>query len=72
MNHANLYTRKIVGWKVDDNMRESLVREPLERALLKRGIKVGADLIIHSDRGSQYVSDNVIKLITRPLKSLKV
>jgi transposase InsO family protein len=63
-----LYIRKIVGWKVDDNMRESLVREPLEKALLKRGIKVGADLIIHSDRGSQYVSDNLIKLINKTFK----
>ena len=33
--YTDLYTRKIVGWKVDDNMRESLVREPLEKALLK-------------------------------------
>lgn len=66
--YTDLYTRKIVGWKVDDNMRESLVREPLEKALLKRGIKVGADLIIHSDRGSQYVSDNVIKLINKTFK----
>ena len=48
--YTDLYTRKIVGWKVNDNMRESVVREPLEKALLKRGIKVGADLIIHSVR----------------------
>lgn len=49
-------------------MRESLVREPLEKALLKRGIKVGADLIIHSDRGSQYVSHSIIKLINKIFK----
>lgn len=33
--YTDLYTRKIVGWKVDDNMRESLVREPLEKALFE-------------------------------------
>ena len=49
----NLYNLKIVGWQVDDNLRETRVREPLETALIKRKIKVGSRLIIHSDRGSQ-------------------
>jgi putative transposase len=66
--YMDLHTRKIVGWKVDDNMRESLVREPLETALIKRKIKVGSSLIIHSDRGSQYVSDNMNKLINKTFK----
>jgi putative transposase len=66
--YMDLYTRKIVGWKVDDNMRESLVREPLETALIKRKIKVGSALIIHSDRGSQYLSDNMSKLINKTFK----
>ena len=63
--YMDLFTRKIVGWKVDDNMRETLVREPLETALIKRKIKVGSSLIVHSDRGSQYVSDNMSKLINK-------
>ena len=66
--YMDLYTRKIVGWKVDDNMRETLVREPLETALIKRKIKVGSALIVHSDRGSQYVSDNMNKLINKTFK----
>ena len=66
--YMDLYTRKIVGWKVDDNMRETLVREPLETALIKRKIKVGSSLIIHSDRGSQYVSDKMNKLINKTFK----
>ena len=49
-------------------MRKSLVSESFEKALMKRRIKVEADLIIHSDRGSQYVSDNVIKLINKTFK----
>ena len=66
--YMDLYTRKIVGWKVDDNMRETLVREPLEIALIKRKIKVGSALIIHSDRGSQYLSENMNRLITKTFK----
>lgn len=56
----DLYSRQIVGWQLADNMFESLVREPLERALLKRKVKPG--LIIHSDRGGQYLSNNMKKL----------
>lgn len=66
--YMDLYTRKIVGWKADDNMRETLVREPLETALIKRKIKVGSALIVHSDRGSQYVYDNMNKLINKTFK----
>lgn len=57
----DLYSRQIVGWELADNMLESLVREPLEKALLKRKVKSG--LIIHSDRGGQYLSKNMKKLV---------
>ena len=57
----DLFTRVIVSWSVDDNMQESLVREPLEKALLKRKIQPG--LIIHSDRGGQYLSDKMKELV---------
>jgi putative transposase len=59
----DLYSRQIVGWKLADNMLESLVREPLEKALLKRKVKVDSRLIIHSDRGGQYLSNNMKKLV---------
>ena len=42
-------------------MLETLVREPLEKALLQRKVKVGSGLIIHSDRGGQYLSNNMKK-----------
>lgn len=58
----DLYSRRIVGWKLSDNMHEPLVREPLEKALLKRRIKSG--LIIHSDRGGQYLSKKMKDLVT--------
>ena len=57
----DLYSRQIVGWKLADNMEENLVREPLITALLKRGVKSG--LIIHSDRGGQYLSNKMKKLV---------
>ncbi len=56
-----LYTREIVGWAVADNMREDMVREPLEKALLKKNAP--KTMIIHSDRGGQYLSDNIKKVI---------
>lgn len=40
---------------------ENLVRNPLEKALLKRRVKPG--LIIHSDRGGQYLSNNMKALV---------
>ncbi|MDQ6482683.1 IS3 family transposase, partial [Dyadobacter sp. LHD-138] len=57
----DLYSRQIVGWQLADNMEENLVREPLERALLKRRVKSG--LIVHSDRGGQYLSNKMKKLV---------
>ena len=57
----DLYTREIVGWELADNMREEMVREPLEKALLKKNAP--KTMIIHSDRGGQYLSDNVKKTV---------
>ena len=47
--------------------RETLVREPLEAALIKQKIKVGALLFIQTG-GSQYVSDSMNKLINKIFK----
>lgn len=57
----DLYSRYVVGWKIDTHMEESLVIESLEQALYKRTPAAG--LIIHSDRGGQYASDNFKKLL---------
>lgn len=58
----DLFTKKIVGWQLENHMREEMVREPLLRALLKRN-KKNVPLIIHSDRGGQYLSDNMKKVV---------
>jgi transposase InsO family protein len=48
----DLFSRRIVGWQLDDNMKETLVTATLNNAIGSR--KIDKDLIIHSDRGGQY------------------
>ena len=50
----DLYSRKVVGWKVSDEMTTGLVISSIEEALIERGYPKG--LVIHSDQGSQYKS----------------
>ena len=53
------FSRRIVGWKADTNMRTGLVLDTLEMALWTReraGLPAGAGLIHHHDNGSQYLS----------------
>ena len=50
----DLYSRRIVGWKVDFRMDEHLVTDSLTQAINNR--RPGAGLIVHSDRGGQYAS----------------
>lgn len=56
------FTRRIVGWAVEASMTDELVIKALEKAILKGLIKPGA--IIHSDRGSQYVSKDFRSRLT--------
>ena len=50
----DLYSRKIVGWAMSDNMKTSLVNNALEMAIARR--KPLRGLLWHTDRGSQYAS----------------
>lgn len=50
----DLYSRKIVGWSMADNMKVSLVNDALSMAINTR--KPAKGLIWHTDRGSQYAS----------------
>ena len=59
----DLYSRKIIGWKVDDNMRDTLIYEPLICAISNR--KPPKGLVIHSDRGSQYLSNKLKKVVEK-------
>ena len=51
----DLFSRKVVGWSMNDNMRVSLVNDALEMAIKRRNPPAG--LIWHTDRGSQYASN---------------
>jgi transposase InsO family protein len=50
----DVYSRRIVGWAIDDNMRTELPLEALAMAMRDR--RPGPGLVHHSDRGSQYAS----------------
>ena len=54
----DIYSRRIIGYSIADNMRAENALDALKMALSLRGITNYRDgLIHHSDRGSQYVSD---------------
>ena len=50
----DVFSRRIVGWRAHTTMRTDLVLDALEQALHDR--LLDGDLVVHSDRGSQYVS----------------
>lgn len=49
----DVYSRKIVGWGMDTNMRTELILDALQMAVTQRQPR---GVIHHSDRGSQYTS----------------
>jgi putative transposase len=59
----DLYSRRIVGWSMDDNMESRLVVDALEMAVQRR--LPGETLLAHSDRGSQYASEHYQRLLGR-------
>jgi transposase InsO family protein len=52
----DVFSRKIVGWTLEDNMRAEMVKKALEIAYQARN--PGDHLIVHSDRGVQYASNS--------------
>ena len=52
----DVFSRRIVGWRVSRSMHTDFVLDALEQALYARQPDRSASLIHHSDRGSQYVS----------------
>ncbi len=55
------YSKKVVGWAVDDHMRAELVETALANAAQATVIAPGA--IWHSDRGAQYTSASFRALV---------
>ena len=52
----DVFARRIVGWRVSSSMTTDFVLDALEQALHARQPERDRSLVIHSDRGSQYVS----------------
>ena len=57
----DLYSRRIVGWATSDRLKKGLALKALNQAILMRQPPAG--LIHHSDRGSQYCSDDYRRLL---------
>ena len=52
----DLFSRRVIGWAMDDNMRTPLVNNALIMAVWARKPEPG--LLWHTDRGSQYASES--------------
>ncbi len=59
----DLYSRKIVGWAMSNRLTDPLVKEALSMAYWRRKPEKG--LIHHSDRGSQYASNQYQKSLAQ-------
>ena len=55
----DLHSRRLVGFAQADHMRTDLVTEALQMALVHR--KPGKGVIFHSDKGSQYTSNDFVE-----------
>jgi len=51
----DLYSRKIIGWSLRERLTKELVIAALDMAVRERNLS--SDLLLHSDRGSQYASE---------------
>ena len=59
----DLFTRKVVGHAMRDEMPKELIMESLEMALKRQGIGSDEKITAHSDRGSQYAADGYRKML---------
>jgi putative transposase len=57
----DLFSRMIVGWSMADHMESRLVVDALGMAIARR--RPLANLIAHSDRGSQYASEHYQRIL---------
>jgi putative transposase len=55
------YSRRVIGWHLDDGLDDSLTLTALRMALRERTVRAG--LVHHSDRGVQYASGDYTDLL---------
>lgn len=58
----DLFSRGIVGLAMDKTIADTLIIQAIKQAILNR--RPGKGLIVHSDRGSQYASNDFKKVLT--------
>ena len=59
----DLYSRRVIGWAVSNRMKKDLAIRALNMAVALR--QPPEDCIHHTDRGSQYCSNDYQKLLTK-------
>ena len=57
------FSRRIIGWKIDDSMAEQLVLATLRAAIRRR--RPRRELTHHTDRGGQYAGHEYRRLLRR-------
>jgi transposase InsO family protein len=55
------YSRRVIGWALDRTLEDELTLAALRMALSRRVVRAG--LVHHSDRGSQYASNEYTDLL---------
>ena len=58
----DLFSRKVIGWCLDNHMREGLILDALNMAVSSRDMR--DNVLLHSDRGVQYRSHEYQQALT--------
>lgn len=58
---VDLYSRRVIGWSMKPTLARELVLDALMMALWRR--KPSARVLVHSDQGSQYGSDDFLRFL---------
>lgn len=57
----DLFSRQVVGWSMSNRIKKKLVIDALRMAIWRRSPEAG--LVFHSDRGSQYCSNDFQQML---------
>ena len=60
----DLGSRRVIGYAMADHMRAELIENALKMAVKARGLNKMPNVVFHSDKGSQYTSDDFAKTAT--------
>ena len=59
----DLFSRKVIGWSMNESLESKLVLDALEMARILRNPSAG--LVHHSDRGVQYAAQDFQRALER-------